>query len=66
MRTPKLKRVARVMKRIVAPSPCKDGHSRFQHIVNGRNGERVQVCDRCGKAVGKALPGERRENFRAA
>ena len=66
MRIPHLDRVARVAKRIVAPSPCRDGHSRLQHIENRRNGARVQVCDRCGKPVGQALPGERRGVMRVA
>ena len=66
MRMLKLGRVARAAKRIVAPAPCRGTrHGRFQHIEN-RGGTRVQVCDECGKRVGKPLDGERRAVRRVA
>lgn len=61
-----LKRATRAVTRTILRQPCRDGHSRFQHIVNRRDGARVQVCDRCGQPVGRPLPAERREVRRVA
>ncbi|HYD52509.1 MAG TPA: hypothetical protein VEA99_07775 [Gemmatimonadaceae bacterium] len=58
----KLEQAARAARRIVAPSRCPEGH-RHQHVEN-RLGARVQVCDACGREVGRELPAERRAGVR--